>query len=216
MIHQRHITLILCSLPLFAWVACNRSASNNQTFDYGTYTDGRYTNPFFNLEIDVPPHWNVFSQVQNAGLMKSEGKPQVASKVKTALLLTAAQFQEQHANDTAFNPNLLLLAENLGNNRRIQTPSDYLKITRHALQQNPAPKVFPFHHTYPEELIHGITFVRLRVVNQATSEGTPEFTQDYFATLHRGFALTYILTYRTERQRQALEQVVRTTKIGKE
>lgn len=204
-------------ISLFA-ISCNKSQSDK--FDYGHFENGKYTNSFFGLEMEIPTDWQVLSQEQNVNLMnnseqmvdednKALQQAVETSKITTAILLTASQYGLE-VSDSIFNPNIMFLAENLEGTDKVKSPSDYLLITRSALQQDPSPKEYPF-SSFLVININGTDFAQMRVVNKSTENQS--YTQDYYVSLHKNFALSFILTYGSEIQRIALEQALNTLVI---
>ncbi len=201
-------------------VSCNKQ-SQSKNFDYGSFENGKYTNAFFDMELNLPADWHVLSQEQNANLMNNSNEfvaeenkalqhAVETSKVTTVILLTASQYGLE-ISDSVFNPNIMLLAENLDGTNKVKSASDYLLVTRNALQQDPTPKEFPF-SAFQVKNINETAFSQMKVVNKVSE--TQSYTQDYYVSLQRGFALSFILTYNSELQRQALEQILNSLKIS--
>lgn len=217
---NKTITIIWAFFALTV-VSCNQKGGKLHNFDSGKFENGAYVNDYFNLKMSIPADWHVLSQNQNDNLMNNSEKiiseenralQQAAetSKITTVILLTASQYGLE-VNDSIFNPNIMLIAENLEGSQKVNVPSDYLLTTKKALLQDPTPKQYPF-SSFLLKNINGTDFSQMRVVNNV-SENT-SFTQDYFVTLENGFALTYVLTYNSEIQHDALEQILQTIKIS--
>ena len=132
------------------------------------------------------------------------------SKITTVILLTALQYGLE-VSDSVFNPNIMFLAENLDGTDKVKSPSDYLLMTRNALQQDPMPKDFPF-TSFQLKNIYGTNFAQMRIVNKTSDN--QNYTQDYYVSLHKNFALSFILTYNSEIQRVALERILNTLKVN--
>ena len=208
----------ICIVSLFA-ISCNKNKPDK--FDYGQYENGKYTNSYFGLEIEVPADWHVLSQEQNTNLMNNSEQTVAednrtlqqaieTSKITTVILLTALQYGLE-VSDSVFNPNIMFLAENLDGTDKVKSPSDYLLMTRNALQQDPMPKDFPF-TSFQLKNIYGTNFAQMRIVNKTSDN--QNYTQDYYVSLHKNFALSFILTYNSEIQRIDLERILNTLKIN--
>lgn len=206
--------ITLLALCVFFSVACGKKAGSSPNLDdYGTYENGKYINTFFDLETDIPSHWYLFSKEERSKLIHHNSRMNSTSRLTTSILFIASQNDYGPVVDTtAFNPSIILLAEKLKKISEVRTASDYLLITRQSLQQGDDNKVFPL-NGFSTKNTNGITFTRLRIFHKMSDADSVDFTQDYYAVLHKGFALTYILTYRTENQLQKLEQILHTAKI---
>lgn len=202
--------IILAFLMLFLLVGCNQKHKTTN-IDFGTFKNNRYVNTFFELELPIPEGWEVLSENQNRQLMtqsdelladnenKEFQKNIETSKHLTVILLTASP---NKLDDTSngFNANLILLAENLSNNEQIKTANEYLLFTRRMLDGNPIPKNYPYQSLIKQN-IGGKEWVSLRVDFPAQAV---EYSQEYYSILKNNYALTVILTYDNEQQKEQL------------
>lgn len=208
------IALFIVASSLLS-VSCVKK-NQSEKFDYGTYENGIYTNTFFDFALTVPAEWYVFSQDQNLNLVEnsdniSEDNTVLQqtiekSKVTTTILLTASQYGLD-VPDSLFNPNIMLIAENIHGSDKIKSASDYLLLTRHALEQDPSPKEFPF-PAFKLHTVNSRDFSWMRVVTSVPDHA--DYTQDYYVILQNEFALTAILTYNADHQRTELEHILNT------
>jgi len=114
-------------------------------FDYGKIENNKYINSFFGFEMELPPNWVVQTKEQMENLSKM-GKELVAgddenmkavinaSEINSANLLAVFKYEVGAVVD--YNPNLMLVAENLKNTPGIKTGSDYLFQSRRFLKQS--------------------------------------------------------------------------------
>ncbi len=193
-----------------AFAACNKPTNEkSHDFDYGTIEKGIYHNSYFKFSIKVPSNWATLTQEQNQNLMNQNaaGSKDV-SKITTVILLTASQF-ELGETDTVFNANMIILAENIKGNARIRNSSDYLKLTRQALEKEPVKREYP-EGLVPVQNINGTEFSTMRVV---TTDSNKSYNQNYYTVIVNDFALTAIQTYATEDERIILENAFSTIKF---
>ena len=214
----KYVFLItLFTVTLFS---CNRHAKT-YNFDYGKFENGTYSNNYFNLEFSIPDDWHALTQEQNINLMNkidefiSEDNKILqqaveTSKITTVILFTGSQYGLD-VKEGEYNPNIMLLAENISGTDKVNSSADYLHITRNALQQEPSPKTFPF-NSFQIKNINNSEFALMRVVNY--NSDNQSFTQDYYVKLEKEFALTFMLTDNSEIHKTTLEQILYTLPIS--
>ena len=202
---KMHFILYILFFQLI-FVACNTGNSKHDDFDYGTVDKGIYNNSYFRFSVKVPADWNTLTQEQNQNLMnKNTLGSNDPSKITTVILLTASQF-EPGKTDSTFNSNMIILAENIKGNTRIRNGSDYLRLTRQALEKEPILRQYPDSNA-PVMKIKGSDFSTMEVT---TTDGNKTYSQKYYTILVNDFALTAILTYATEDERIVLENAFST------
>lgn len=195
-------------------VACNNKPIEEiEGFDYGTVKDNEYTNKFFNIKVSVPQGWKVQSQEQNKALM-AEGaemaagdnaglkKALKASEVNSASLLTVFQFDV--ASTQGYNPNFLMVADNLAKAPMIKTAKDYLDQTKTLMKSSQMP-IKTMSDSYEKRTVNGIDFTTMDITMDIN--GT-EVYQKYMCTVKDGFAIGFIYSYVDQNQKSALEKVV--------
>lgn len=203
----KYVFLVL--FASFAFFSCNKKDNRQQDFDYGEIQKGIYHNSYFNFTVKVPTDWAVLNQIQNMNLMNSTNPGNKdASKITTVILLTASQY-ELGKTDSIFNPNILILAENVKGNTRIRTSSDYLLLTRKALEREPVKREYPV-KMISKQNINRKEFATMQVI---TTDSNKTYNQKYYTVLVNDFALTAILTYSTEDERVILENALGTIKF---
>lgn len=198
--------LIFLSVTFFS---CNQKESKQDKFDYGTIKDGVYRNDFFNFSMKLPTNWVTLTEQQNQNLMNAGTiKNTDPSKITTVILMTASQF-EIGKSDSVFNANMLILAENIKGNARIRTASDYLMLTRQALEKEPVKREYP-EQMIGNQIINGTEFSTMRVV---TTDNNKAYSQNYYTSIIDDFAVTAILTYSNEEERILLENSLGTFQL---
>jgi hypothetical protein len=208
---------LLVLLVAVALTGCNnKPITEQQGFEYGSVKNGRYTNKFFDIQVEVPAGWDVQSQAQNDALME-EGKDLVAgddkmmkaaikaSEINTAGLLTVFK-EKQGTNTTAFNPSFMLVAENLKNAPGVRSGKDYLGHSRKLMMAGQV-KYSHLDETFEKRTINGWEFYTM---NATVDIPGAIVKQVYLATVKDGFALGFIYTYGDEAQRAELEKVINT------
>lgn len=190
----------------------NTPIVKQEGFDYGAVANNKYTNKFFNIEMDVPAGWDVQDQQQRDALMK-EGqkvaagdnemmKAQIkASEINSANLLTV--YQHKIGAAVEYNPSFMLVAENLKNFPAIKSGDQYLDNAKKLLTSS-AMKITHIDDKYAKKTINGLDFHAMNVTMDVN--GVPVY-QMYMATVKDGFALGFIYSYGDETQKTQLEKV---------
>ncbi len=178
-------------------------------FDYGKVENNVYSNTFFNMKMNLPSGWVVQSQEQMNNLnnaaknlitgddtkLKAVIK---ASEVNSANLL--AVFQYEVGSPVDFNPNIMIVAENLKIAPGIKTGSDYLFQTRKLLKQSQL-KYDELDSVFAKEVISGVDFYKMNALMKYMGL---EIKQVYYSTVMHGFSLGIIISYVTDEQKAVL------------
>jgi hypothetical protein len=197
-----------------ALTACNKSKpiEEQEGFDYGKVENGLYTNKFFKVQMAVPQGWRVQSQEQAKAIMK-EGADVVAgenenmkaaikaSEVNTANLLTV--FQHDPGAAVQYNPNFMLVAENLKAFPGVKTGKEYLFQTRKMLATAQV-KYTHMDEDFQKIDLNGMDFY---VMNVSIDFNGVNINQSYMATVKDGFALGFIYSWNDDAQKAQLEKV---------
>src|SRR4051812_32072429 len=129
---------ILLFIALTTLTACNKSTPITEVegFDYGRVRNDKYTNTFFNIEMNVPKGWSIQDDTQRKEIMKQGGeevfkdddkmkKVLKASEITTANLFMA--FAKKPGTNVEYNSNILLLAENIEQYPGLKSGDKYLE-----------------------------------------------------------------------------------------
>lgn len=204
------ITAVLLLTILFSGCKVETTPDN---FDYGKVEGHKYVNSYFDLEMDVPADWFVQSQEQMDNITKV-GKDMVAgddenmkaivkaSDVNTANLLGV--FQHEYGSAVAFNPNFLVVAENVKAAPGIRTGSDYLFQSRRLLTQSQF-QYDRIDESFEKETINGTDFYKM---NAEVSLMGITIRQIYYSTILKGFSFNVIISYSSDEQKDALLKVI--------
>ena len=204
------ITAVLLLTILISGCKVENTPDN---FDYGKVEGSKYVNSYFDLEMDVPADWFVQSQEQMENITKV-GKDMVAgddermkaivkaSDVNTANLLGV--FQHEYGSAVEFNPNYLVVAENVKSAPGIRTGSDYLFQSRRLLTQSQF-QYDRIDETFEKETINGTDFYKM---NAEVSLMGITIRQIYYSTILKGFSFNVIISYSSDEQKDALLKVI--------
>ncbi|MCB0704186.1 MAG: hypothetical protein KDC34_02710 [Saprospiraceae bacterium] len=205
--------VLLCSL-----IGCNSQSTTPEGFDYGSIEKGVYRNHFFNFSIDVPEDWSVQSDEMMdelseagtdmiAGDNKSLKQDLDAAEINTAYLLTVFKYEVGAPVD--FNPSYLFVAENLSMAPTIRNGKDYLEESKKLLQQAAVEYQFP----PVEQPVVNLGGKEFYVMNTVMEYIGTKIEQTYYACIDQNFALTCIISYSGEAQKQELETLLSSIKF---
>ena len=204
------ITAVLLLTILISGCKVENTPDN---FDYGKVEGNKYVNSYFDLEMDVPADWFVQSQEQMENITKA-GKDMVAgddermkaivkaSDVNTANLLGV--FQHEYGSAVEFNPNFLVVAENVKAAPGMRTGSDYLFQSRRLLTQSQF-QYDRIDETFEKETINGTDFYKMKA--EVSLMGIT-IRQIYYSTILKDFSFNVIISYSSDEQKDALLKVI--------
>lgn len=188
-----------------------------ENFDFGKIEDGTYKNDYFDMEVLFNPNWIVQDKQEMNNLVE-RGSDLVtgdnknlksivkASQVNTAYLL--AVFKHEVGAAVEYNPSFMIVAENTKNFPGIKNGKDYLFHAKKLLKQTQMP--YSFEKEVLERKIGNSLFhvmeARLDYMGQI-------IIQEYISTVNKGFSLSFIISYSTDKEKSELYEVVNNVKI---
>ncbi len=206
------LKLIGLFILIFSLTSCNQNGKP-KNFDYGHIEDNKYLNSFFGLELTIPDSWIVQTKEQTENLSKV-GRDLVAgddknlkavidaSEINSANLLAVFQYEVGAAVD--YNPNFMLVAENLKNAPGIKTGNDYLFQARKLLNQSQLQYSY-IDDVFEKELINNQEFYTM---NCTIDYMGLNIKQIYYSTVIDRFCLSVLISYATDDQKRNLEKMI--------
>ncbi len=205
----------LASIFLFLILAaCKESTKIPENFDYGKVENGIYKNNFFGFELPIPAEWAVqdteqMKKISEEGQQiisehnKELGEKIKASDVSSAMLLSVFRYKDDSV-VVRFNPSFGIAVENLGTHSAIKTPEAYLQQAKSLMLKSGITYKFP------------TDFVSLKLGNKdftameltAVYKGDVEVGQMYYCTLDKGFAISIVISFGTDEQREQLRHII--------
>ena len=183
----------------------------NSSFDYGNAKSGVYTNNYFDFEIKFDTSWHVQSQAQLNGLVKRGqkmlennellNKAIEASKVNTAYLF--AMFKYEVGAAVQSNPSLMVVAENTKSLPGIKKGKDYLFHAKNSLSQTQLNYTFD-----PISETKKLGSFEFDILTAKLDVMTKKIVQEYITTVTDGFALSFILSYTSDQEKEELYKVI--------
>lgn len=185
--------------------------------DFGTIEDSVYRNKYFGFTLKIPDKWQVqdskaTQRIMDLGKKAVAGEDKVlkaivdASELQTLNLLTV--FKHPLGSPVPYNPNLMCIAEKVEHFPGIKKGEDYLYQTKKLLEIGQLKCIFPA-EIYSETL-GGISF---DVIDIEMNVGSMVVKQKYYATIMKGYALSFIVSFTTEEELKSLKRFLESVKF---
>lgn len=207
----------LLTIALFCLTLSAYSQDTSEVFDYGTCENNIYTNSYFKLKVTIPPSWTILSK-KRADSIVSKGlnkimhnnpslKPMFKVKdIKDATLLIANEYKVTIPGK--INPSVAITAENIIKFRKIKTGEDYLIEAKKLLTStNIGYKLGKI----SKEKINGYVLYKF---NAEVNTSTTKIKQDYYSIIVKGFSLSFILTYTSNKQKKDLLKILKSVEFS--
>ncbi len=215
---MKHI-IYLFTITLLALSCSETKEKLPENFDYGNIENGLYKNAYFDMEISFNPNWTVQNKEQINTLIEQHGTTASvenedfkaiikASQINTAYLLTV--FKYDIGSSVAFNPSFMAIAENTKNFNAIHTGKDYLFHAKKLMQKTEMQ--YSFNSKIAERTISNAVF---HVMETQLHFDGKTILQEYISTVSKGFSLSFVITYATEDEKEALYAIINSIKIQK-
>lgn len=189
-------------------------ARASDEIDFGTIENSTYTNNYFGLSVKFPPEWSVQDQKAQKNLMDmgskmiSQGDKNLNAAIKASMSETVSLFfVSQHLLGTpvSSNPNIVCIAERVRETPGIKSGKDYLFHIRKTLESGQMKFAFPKEVT--TEKLGGRDFY---VLYGEMPMGGTTVRQKWYATIMKGYALTFTISFTNEEEQSALDNVLST------
>jgi hypothetical protein len=181
----------------------------------GQLSGHTYTHEHFKLSVTIPEEWYIqksseADQLAKAGstLIKEEARAAMdAAKQRTLNLVSA--FKHPPGTPVPFNPNLIVMAENLAFLPGLKEGRDYLNL----LQQSMANMTIKYEFDPVEtgQKIGSLPAGRLQARAQIAGRNV---NQEYYAARSGDYFLVVILTFSSDAERDALRTILTSMKAG--
>lgn len=199
---------------IFLASSCKDSGRMPENFDYGKVENSVYKNNFFGFELPIPADW-VVQDTEQMKKISEEGQKIIsehneelgekikASEVRSAMLLSVFRYKDDSVVGQ-FNPSFGIAVENLGPFSSIKTPEDYLQQAKSLMLKSGIDYKFP------------TGFVPVKIGNKnftvmeltAIYKGNVEVGQMYYCILDKGFAVSIVISFGTDEQREQLRHII--------
>ncbi|MBS4057586.1 MAG: hypothetical protein KGZ82_09755 [Bacteroidales bacterium] len=217
---MKALTLISKLLPLVLLLSLVSCSQKPAAFDYGKVENGVYLNSYFDFSMQLPEGWAVQSRDQMENIANTGKKMLSGNDTNLEAVLSAAEvnvanllavFEKEMGSPVEYNPNIMIVAENLQHAPGIKSGFDYLYQSRKLLMQG------QFQYDYLSENFElvefdGVEFYRMDARVNFTDL---EIKQHYYATVRNGFSFNVIISYVSDAQKTVLFESLGSMRFGK-
>ncbi len=203
----RFAFIIVCTILFWG---CNKNASKE--IDFGTIENSVYRNKYFGLTITIPAEWSIQDQESRQRMMKT-GKEMIAGEDKNLKAMIDASelqsvnlfvaFKHPLGTPVTSNPSIACTAERIRHLPGIKRGKDYYFHLRKLFESSQMDVSFP--RDISTEKFGGVDFDIMYV--QMAQAGTT-VQQEYYATVMKGYALVFFVTFTTDEEKAALGKVL--------
>ncbi|MCF7958623.1 MAG: hypothetical protein K9M57_09275 [Phycisphaerae bacterium] len=184
-----------------------------------TMKGNTFSNSYFNMEIECPDEWIVQSQealdaqvevgadivAGDDADLKAEIK---ATDPQTRSLFTFARYENDSS--APFNPNIICISDNISDIPEIKNGEDYYLHFKQVLN------VGRLEYRFPKE-VYGQEFSGIKFDTLETDLPLGEMMvhQKYHTAKIKDYILMFVLSYETEAQEKALDDIVKTLRFAR-
>lgn len=205
--------VLLVSLTVFLF-SCNKH-TKPANFDYGTVENNVYTNNYFDFTMNLPVNWDILSQSQTeqlqqngmksaAGTNKELKKVIKASSVSTASLLSIFKYINMDTTKIDFNPSIIVVAERINQTPALNSAEQYLIQTSKLLKRSTL-IIDSIDNQIYNHKISDKRFSELKLVQEGEHN---KVHQDYYCVIIKDFAVSFIITYTNDIDKQELTGII--------
>ncbi len=209
---QTGLLLILPIALIAVFAGCSEQTSDE--IDFGMIKNSVYQNEYFGLSVPLPPEWIAQDQEARRKLQESGGKmlagddKNLQATVKASEMTTMnllAVFKHPMDKPVPFNPNIICVAERVQHITEIKNGEDYLFQSKKLLETGQLKVSFPG-EIYTESIggrEFGVMHVEIPMPGRTVR-------QKYLATIMKGYALTFIVSFSTAEEESSLNNILKT------
>jgi hypothetical protein len=216
-IMKLHTFLSLPTIVLFLLLGGCAQKPAEEEIDFGEIKDSVYRNNYFGLSLTLPQDWIVqnrefFKKTIEVGAEAITGTDENmkvafdAAKLNIVPLFAVSKHEAGAPVDS--NPNINTLAERIHLAPGIKKGTDYLFHTRKFMEGSAMKFTFP-----SETQAITIGGREFGVMEVEMNMGPARLKQKHYATVLKGYALQFVITYTKEEELPILEQVIHSSKF---
>jgi hypothetical protein len=213
--NQTRLMHILLTLSAVLSAGCGKKASDE--IDFGSVKNSVYHNEYFGLTVTLPSEWSVQDAEARRQIMDKGGKIFAGDDRNLKAVLKAGEMQSvnlfaacKHPIGTPVpsNPNIMCVAERVSQMPGIKRGKDYLFHAKKLLESGQMRFSFPSEMS--TESVGGQDF---DVMHVETSMAGMTIRQKYYATIMKGYALTFTVSFTTDEEESALQDILKSVTI---
>ncbi|HEX7712918.1 MAG TPA: hypothetical protein VF531_02755 [Bacillota bacterium] len=180
--------------------------------DYGSIENSVYRNDYLGMSLPIPGDWQVQGEAVVKQMLESgkEVLPDEDKKVQAALdaaeqssLVLLTVFRYPLGTQVEYNPSMVWVAEKVELYPGIQVGKDYLLNVKRIMESGQVQ--FQFNKEIYPQVLGGVNFDTLE-----TQVSIAQMTvyQRYYATVRKGYAISFVISYTTEDEAKMLENIL--------
>lgn len=198
-----------------AFCGCQQQPDNG--IDFGGITNSVYRNVYFGLSVAIPSDWSVQDQEAQRELVATGSKLVYGDDQNKQAILKATElktvnmfavFEYPAGSPVPFNPSVMALAEDVRSYPGIKTGKDYLYHVKEQLESGQMQVGFP----KPDYSVKmdGVDF---GILPLEISIGKKTVHEEYYATIMKGYAISFVIAYATDPQEASLQKILNSIKF---
>ncbi len=212
--------IICIALLVIVNFSCVEEKNLPNHFDYGSIENNTYINDFFGFRLPYNSEWSVLDKQQMSNITKA-GKEMIVgddNKLKKVVDVSSVNlaelfmiFKHELGTTTEFNPSLGINAENLNQFPNVKETKDYVVQAKNFMDQTKMN--IDYRREDYEVKIGNTSFICLEIFNLDYN-----IYQDYYVTLNNGFAISMVVSYANEEDKNEINAMLdkmQFTKNGK-
>ena len=212
MTFYKHTVLTIITLSILACMGCEKKAS--EEIDFGTFSGSLYQNKYFDMTITIPSDWSIQDnqakqQIASTGQKMLSGDDKNMQAIVKASELQSVSlfiiFEHPLGTPVPFNLNISCVAERVSHMPGIREGKDYHFHAKKILESGKMDFSFP-KEIYPEN-ISGVDF---HIMSVELKMHGMTVTQEYYTTIMKGYALSFIISFTNDEERNTLINILQT------
>ena len=217
MTFYKRTLLTIITLSILTCIGCEKKASDE--IDFGTFAGSLYQNKYFDMTINIPSDWSIQDyeakqQIVNTGQNILSGDDKNLQAILKASELQSVNlfmiFEHPLGTPVPFNLNIACVAERVEHMPGISTGKDYHFHVKKILESGKIDFSFP-KEIYPEN-ISGVDF---DVMSIELTMPVMTVKQEYYSTIMKGYALSFIISFTDDEERNTLINILKTLTFTK-
>lgn len=209
---QPEITPVLAAGGDSPSTSDTRAEAASDRMDYGSIEDSVYRNNYLGISLPIPKDWQVQGEAVVKQMMESDKEALAGDDQNFKASLDAADqnslvlltiFRYPLGTQVTYNPSIVWVAEKVSLYPGIQTGRDYLLNVRKIMESGQIQ--FQFNKEIYSQMLGGVSFDLLE-----TQVNIAKMTvyQKYYATIRKGYAISFVISYATDDEARLLESIL--------
>lgn len=211
--------IIIAAITAYFTILSFLYGKEPESVKIGQVENGTYSNDFFGFTVSIPETWTVLSseetqQSEETGADLIAGDNENMKRALKAKSKTDGTLIQTHkfpvGTPVDFNPGFSITAENVSHAPGVTNGGDYLFHVRNLLK-NSKLQIDEIDEKFGSVIINKKLFHTMNL--KLNIAGNPVY-QTYFVTIIKRYAIGFNITYRNEKDKAELEEILKKTKFS--